>query len=111
MESIQIEAIGTRVLKLPSSKVLKLKICYYIFDIVRNIISVPLLLEQSFKIIVKNNGCSIYFFNEYYESIFIDNGLIFLSLNDNMLHVDNMKKKKRGCECHIPLALPTWPYK
>ena len=95
-------------MKLPSDKVLKLKTCYYIFDIVRNIIFVPLLLEQSFEIIAKNNG---YFSNEYYGSTFIDNDLIFFSLNDNVFHIDNMKKKKRGCECHIPLALPTWPYK
>ena len=52
-------------------------------------------MEQSFEIIIKNNGCSIYFFNDYYESTFIDNGLMFLSFNDNVLHVDNMKKKKR----------------
>ena len=97
---------------MPLKKVLKLKICYYILNIVKNIISVPLLLEQDFEIITKNNGCSIYFSNEYYGSAFIDNDLLFLSLNDNMLHVDNMKKKKeRRCECHIPLALPTWLYK
>ena len=94
-ESIQVEAVETKILKLPSDKVLKLKIYYYIPDIVRNIISVPLLLEQSFEIIIKNNGCSIYFFNKYYGSTFIDNGLMFLSLNDNVLHVENMKKKKR----------------
>ena len=54
-----------------------------------------LLLKQSFEIITKNNSCSIYLSNEYYESTFIDNGLMFLSLNDNVLHVDNMKKRKR----------------
>ena len=74
---------------------MELKIYYYISDIVRNIISVPLLLEQDFEIIAKNNGCSIYFSNKYYGSAFIDNDLMFLSLNDNVLHVDNMKKKKR----------------
>ena len=77
-ESIQVEVMGTKILKLPSDKILKLKICYYILDIVRNIISVPLLLEQSFEIITKNNDCSIYFFNEYYGSAFIDNGIVFL---------------------------------
>ena len=44
-ESIQAEAIGTRVLKLPSGKILKLKTSYYILNIIRNIISIPLLLE------------------------------------------------------------------
>ena len=73
---------------------MKLKTYYYIPNIVRNIISIPLLLKQSFEIITKNNDCSI-FFNEYYGFTFINNDLIFLSLNDNVLHVDNMKKKKR----------------
>ena len=82
-------------MKLPSGNVLELKTCYYILNIVRNIISVPLLLEQSFEIIAKNNSCFIYFSNEYYRSTFIDNGLIFLLLNDNVLHVDYMKKRKR----------------
>ena len=84
----------TKILKLPLDKILELKICYYIPNVVRNIISIPLLLEQDFKIITKNNGCSNYFFNEYYENIFIDNGLMFLSLNDNVLYVENMKKKR-----------------
>ena len=110
-ESIQVEAVGTKVLKLPSKKILKLKTCYYIPNIIINIISIPLLLKQGFEIIVKNNGCSIYFCNEYYASTFIDNDLIFFLLNDNVLYIDNMKKKERGCECHIPLALLTWLYK
>ena len=94
-ESIQVEAVETKILKLPSDKVLKLKIYYYIPDIVRNIIYILLLLEQNFEIIIKKNGCTIYFFNEFYGSIFIDNGLIFFLLNDNIFHIDNMKKRKR----------------
>ena len=110
-ESIQAEAIGIRILKLPSDKILELKTYYYIPNIVRNIISIPLLSKQSFEIKTKNNSCSIYFSNEYYGSVYIDNSLLFLSLNDNVLHIDNEEKKKRGYECHIPLASPTWLYK
>ena len=93
-ESIQVEAVGIKILKLPSDKVLELKIYYYFCNIVRNIILVPLLLEQGFEINVKNNGCSIYFSNKYYKSIFIDNSLLFLSLNDNIFHIDNIKKER-----------------
>ena len=82
-------------MKLPSGRILEVKIYYYISDIIRNIISIPLLLKQDFEIIAKNNGCSIYFSNEYYESTFIDNSLLFLSLNDNIFHIDNIKKRKR----------------
>ena len=55
----------------------------------------PLLLEQDFEIITKNNDCFIYFFNKYYGSVFIYNDLLFLSLNDNVLHVENIKEKER----------------
>ena len=44
-ESIHAEAIGTKILELPLDKILKLKIYYYISNIVRNIISIPLLLK------------------------------------------------------------------
>ena len=99
------KAVGTRVLKLSLDKILKLKTCYYIPNIVRNMISIPLLLEQDFEIIAKNNGCFIYFSNEYYGSTFINNGLMFLSLNDNGLHIDNMKKKKRE-DVNIVIYVP-----
>ena len=94
-EFIQAEAIGTRILKLPSGKVLELKIYFYISNFVRNIISIPLLLEQDFEINLKNNGCSIYFSNEYYGSAYVDNDLLLSLLSDNVLHIDNMKKRKR----------------
>ena len=94
-ESIQAEAVGTKILKLPSDKILELKIYYYIFNIVRNIIFIPLLLKQDFEIKAKNNGCSLYFSNEYYGSTYVNNDLLLLSLNNNLLHIDNMKKRKR----------------
>ena len=87
--------MGIKILKFSLGKVLELKTYYYIPNIIRNIISIPLLLEQSFKIKAKNNGCSIYFFIKYYKNTYIDNDLLFLSLNDNILHVNNMKKRKR----------------
>ena len=94
-ESIQVETMRIKILKLSSDKVLELKTCYYIFKVIKNIISVPLLLEQGFKIKAKNNYCSIYFSNKFYKNTFVDNDLLFLSLNDNVLYVDNMKKRKK----------------
>ena len=64
-------------------------------NLVKNIILVSLLLEHSFEIKRKGNSGSIYYFNEFYDNIFIDNGLLFLSLNDNIFHIDQMKKRKR----------------
>ena len=44
-KSFQAEAIGTNILKLPYGKILELTNCYYIPKIIRNIISIPLLLK------------------------------------------------------------------
>ena len=44
-ESIQEEAVGIYILKLLSEKILELKKYYYMFKFIRNIISVPLLLQ------------------------------------------------------------------
>ena len=82
-------------MKLPSDKILELKICYYISNVVRNIIYVPLLLEQDLKKNVKNNDCSLYFFNEYYGSSYIDNNLLILAFNENIFHIKRNMKRKR----------------
>ena len=94
-ESIQTETVGTKLLKLPSDKVLELKDHYYVPNIVRNIISILMLLEQDFEIRRKDNSCSVYFFNECYENTFIDNNLLFLSLNDKIFHINQIRRKER----------------
>ena len=77
--------------------------------IIKNIISIPLLFEHGYNIKQKDKDCSIYHSGEFYSNGYVDNDLIFLSLNDNILHIDQIKKKKeRKCERHISLALPTW---
>lgn len=96
-EFIQAEAVGTYLLKLPSKKFLELVDCYYIPKIIKNIISIPLLLEQGFEIKSKGKSCSIYFSDEFYGNWYVDNGLTFFSLNDNVFHInENWKKKKRA---------------
>ena len=94
-ESIRTEVVRTLILKLPSNKVLELKNCYYVPRIVWNIISIPILLEQDFEINGKSNDCSFCLSNEFYGHAFIDNDFFFLSLNNNILHVDQIKKRKR----------------
>ena len=67
----RLKALGTMQLKLPSSKILRLKDDYYIPNIVRNIIFVPMLLEHDFEIKEKGNNCSIYLSNEFYGNALI----------------------------------------
>ena len=42
-----------------------------------------MLFEQDFEIKEEDNSCSIYLSNEFYDNIFLDNDLLFLSLNVN----------------------------
>lgn len=49
-KSIFVEAIGTSPIELPSSKILELEECYYMPKIIRNIISIPMLLKHDFEI-------------------------------------------------------------
>ena len=94
-ESIQAEVMGTYMLKLPSRKVLELENYYYIPKIIRNIISVSLLLQRDFEINGKGTRCSISFSNEHIYDGIVNNGLLILSLNDNIFYVDKNKKYMR----------------
>ena len=87
-ESIQAKAVGTYILKLSSGKILELRDYYYMPKIIRNIISISLLLKQGYIMNVMSNGCSIIFSNEIICYGIFCNGLLTLSHNDNILHVD-----------------------
>ena len=82
-------------LDLPSNKILKLKDCYYMPKVIRNIISIPLLLKQGYEIRLMENGCSIFFFNEYYGSSYIDNNLLIHALNEHIFYIKRNMKRKR----------------
>ena len=92
-DSIQAEAVGTYILKLPSGKILELKDCYYMPKVIRNIISVPLLLKQGYTMNVMSIGCSISFSNDIICYGVFNNGLLTLSLNDNIFHIGNKRKR------------------
>ena len=70
--------------------------------VIRNIISIPLLLKQDYEIrLMRNgcsrNGCSIFFSNKFYGNGFIDNNLLILALNENIFYIErNMKKIGRA---------------
>ena len=94
-ESIQAETIGINILKLPSGKILELKDYYYMPKIIKNIVSISLLLKQGYAIDVISNGCSIKYSNKIIFYDIFSNGLLTLSLNDNIFHIDENRKWKR----------------
>ena len=94
-ESIQAEAVGTYPMLLPSGKILELVNCYYVPNIIRNIVSIPMLIEQGYEINVKGNGCSIFHSSEFFTNGTVHNSLLILTLNDKIFLVNENKKRKR----------------
>ena len=70
VESLLAQRLGTYMLDLPSCKTLVLKDYYYIPKVIRNIISISLLLKQSYEIRLMGNDS------------YIDNNLLILILNE-----------------------------
>ena len=94
-ESISTEAVGTYLLELPSEKTLELEKYYYMPKILRNIISVPLLIQCGYEIKFMGNSCSIFHANKFFDNGYFDNGLLILLLNKNIFYIHKNIKKKR----------------
>ena len=93
-QPIQAEAVGTYILSLPSGKTLELQDYYYMPNVIRNIISIPLLLEHGYGIKAKSNYYSIFYSNKFLKNAYVDNDLFTLLLNNNIFFIDNNKKKR-----------------
>ena len=93
-EAIYTEAVGTYILLLSLGNILKLEECYNISNIIRNIIFIPLLLQQGYEISVKSNDCSIIYNNKIFRYGCFINGLLTLKLNDKILLIDDKKRKR-----------------
>ena len=50
-------------------------------------------MEHDFEINEKSKNCSISLSSEFYGYGYIDNSLMFLTLHDNIFHIDKNKKK------------------
>ena len=84
--------MGTYLLKLPSGRTLEVEEYYYMPKIIRNIISIALLLYDGYEIKFMDNGCSILRSNDFFSGGYFDNDLLILSLNENIFHInENMK--------------------
>ena len=95
-ESISIVVVGTCMLDLLSDKILELKDSYYMLKIIKNIISIPLLLKQGYEIRLMGNGCSIFFSNNFYGRGYIDSNLLIFVLNKNIFYIKkNIKKREK----------------
>ena len=93
-EAIYAKVMDAYILLLPLDNMIKLEECYYIPNIIRNIISIPLLLQQGYEISVKSNGCSILYDNKIFENGYFVNDLLTLELNDKIFLINDKKRKR-----------------
>ena len=90
---VDVVAIGTLALRLPSGLVMNLNNCYLVPALSMNIISGSCLMRAGYSFKSENNGCSIYMGNIFYGHAPIVRGLYLLSLDSDDIHVRNIDAK------------------
>ena len=74
---VDVIAVGTLPLHLPSGLVLDLNNCYLVPALSMNIISGSCFMRDGYSFKSENNGCSIYMSNIFYGHAPLKSGLIF----------------------------------
>src|SRR3954471_21361798 len=91
---VDVMAVGTLSLFLPSGLILNLNKCYYVPALSMNIISGSCLLQDGYSFKLENNGCSIYMSNIFYDHAPAVNGLFLLNLERDETHIHNIEAKR-----------------
>ena len=91
---VDVIAVGTLPLRLPSGLVLNLNNCYLVPALSMNIVSRSYLLRDSYSFKIKNNGCSIYMSNIFYGHAPLKSGLFLLNLDCSDTHIHNIEAKR-----------------
>ena len=89
---VDVIAVGTLPLHLPSGLVLDLNNCYLVPALSMNIISGSCLMRDGYSFKSENNGCSIYMSNIFYGHAPLKSGLFFISIV--VIHIFIMLKPK-----------------
>ena len=87
-------AVGTLPLHLPSGLVLDLNNCYLVPALSMNIISGSCLMRDNYSFKSENNGCSIYMSNIFYGHAPLKSGLFLLKLDSSDTHIHNIEAKR-----------------
>ncbi len=90
---VDVIAVGTLPLHLPSGLVLYLNNCYLVPALSMNIISGSCLLRDGYLFKSENNGCSIYMSNMFYAHAPLIDGLFLLNLDCGNTHINNIEAK------------------
>ena len=91
---VDVIAVGTLPLHLPSGLVLYLNNCYLVPALSMNIILGSCLLRDGYLFKSENNGCSIYMSNMFYAHAPLIDGLFLLNLDSVNTHINNIEAKR-----------------
>ncbi|KAK1697773.1 hypothetical protein QYE76_014470 [Lolium multiflorum] len=91
---VDVIAVGTLPLHLPSGLVLSLNNCYFVPALSMNIISGSCLMQDGYSFKSENNGCSICMNNIFYGRAPEKNGLFLLDLDSSDTHIHNIDAKR-----------------
>src|SRR3954465_3727893 len=91
---VDVIAVGTLPLHLPSGLVINLNKCYLVHALSMNIISGSCLLQDGYSFMYENNGCSFYMNNIFYGHAPEKNDLFLLNLDSSSTHIHNVNAKR-----------------
>ena len=91
---VDVIAVGTHALQLPSGLVMNLNNCYLVPALSRNIVSGSCLLRDGYSFKSEDNGCSIYMNNIFYGHAPNVRGLFMLNLDSDSTRVYNINAKR-----------------
>ena len=89
---VDVIAVGTLPLHLPTGLVLYLNNCYLVPALSMNIVSGSRLIRDGYSFKSENNGCSIYKRDMFYGHAPMVNGLFLMNLERNITHVHRCQK-------------------
>ncbi|KAJ9556254.1 hypothetical protein OSB04_010868 [Centaurea solstitialis] len=92
------EAVGSYSLSLPSGLVLELDNCYYIPNMIKNVLSFDLLVDQGFYYKYDSKMISVFKNNIFYFKATPVNGLYTVNLQDNSSEIYHISKRSKDIE-------------
>ena len=106
---VDVIAVGTLPLHLPSGLVLDLNKFYLVPALSMNIISGSCLVRDGYSFKSENNGCSSYMSNIFYGHAPLMSGLFLLNLDRSDTHIQNIEDKR--CKVNNDSATYLWHYR
>ena len=95
-------AIGTINLAFENSSIIVLNNCLFVPDIIKNIISIPVLDREGFRFTIENGNCSIFKYSNFIYSGSLTNCLYTFTPHKPIFTI---QKNKRKLDNHSSMSL------